>query len=363
MDFSGHLSAFSAAHILQWAANERRTGALVVRRARCEKRIYFDGGRVVAALSDDPGESYGRYLLLYGHVGEASLVQALQRCRQSGRRLGSVLVELEILGKGEVRDTLRRHFFDTVCDIFIWRQGVFYFEAEEPPVEAIPPAPIETMQLVLEGTRWIDELARIRRIFVHDNVVLRHGPKYPESGLTGFESRIGAAVDSRSTLAEIYGTLRGGHYPFLATAFDLCMREVLDISEIGEDLEHHTDEIRLSEVLAEHSSVERPLTVPLTALQGLHPLIAALPHPDELERYPRQVVDFLAGLGGESPLADLLSTDRAVAEQQLEALMIELRQGRMALLPAPVATLEKTADERGAPEAVRWWRRLLPKRG
>jgi hypothetical protein len=362
MDFSGHLSAFSAAHILQWAANERRTGALVVRRARCEKRIYFDGGRVVSALSDDPGESYGRYLLLYGHVGEASLVQGLQRCRQTGLRLGSVLVELEILGKGEVRDTLRRHFFDIVCDIFIWRQGVFYFEAEEPPVETIPPAPIETMQLVLEGTRWIDELARIRRIFVHDNVVLRHGPKYPEGGLSGIESRIGAAVDSRSTLGEIYASVRGTYYPFLATAFDLCMREVLDIAEVGEDLEHHTEEIRLSEVIAERT-VERPFTVPLTALQGLHPLLAALPAPGELDRYPRPVVDFLAGLGGDAPLSDLLSTDREVAEQQLEALMIELRQGRLALLPAPVAALEDRADDSGAPEAVLWWRRLLPKRG
>jgi hypothetical protein len=98
-------------------------------------------------------------------------------------------------------------------------------------------------------------------------------------------------------------------------------------------------------------------------LQGLHPLLAALPAPGELDRYPRPVVDFLAGLGGDAPLSDLLSTDREVAEQQLEALMIELRQGRLALLPAPVAALEDRADDSGAPEAVRWWRRLLPKRG
>lgn len=367
MDFSGHLSAFSAAHILQWAANERRSGALVVRRSRCEKRIFFAHGRVVGAISDDPGEAYGRFLLLRGHVDEKGLVQALQRCRQTGRRLGAVLAELGLLADGEVRATLQRHFTETVCDIFLWKRGVFFFEAEEPPAEEIPPAVIDTMAVVLEGTRWVDEFDRIRKILVHDSVVLRHGPKHPKGGLDPYESRIAAAVDSRSTLAELFAGIRGSYFWFLSTALDLCLREVLDISEIGEENEQSTDEIRLSEVLAERGGGpgggERPLAVPVSALHALHPLLAALPERRELERYPPPVVDFLTALDGETPLADLLHPERHLAVQQLEALLVELRQGRLALLPAPVADLERRADEQQAPEAARWWRRLFGGRG
>ena len=82
--------------------------------------------------------------------------------------------------------------------------GIFYFEAEEPLAEQLLPAPIDTMGLVLEGSRWIDEMARIRQVFTHDNVVLCYGPQYPVHELTPYETRVGANVDGRSTLAELY---------------------------------------------------------------------------------------------------------------------------------------------------------------
>ena len=156
-------------------------------------------------------------------------MHALQRCRQTGQRLGAVLVELGLLTEEQVRETLRRQFSDSVCDIFLWPRGIFYFEAEEPPAEELLPAPIDTMGLVMEGTRWIDEVARIRQILIHDNVVLRYGPKYPVRELTPYESRVGAIVDGRSKLAELYRPVRGSYFRFLDTAYRLCLRGVLDI--------------------------------------------------------------------------------------------------------------------------------------
>jgi hypothetical protein len=365
MDFSGHLTAFPAANILQWAAQERRTGALVVRRSRCEKRLYFVDGRVVAATSDDPGESYGRHLLLFGHLDESQLLRALQRCSQVRRRLGAVLVELELLGAATVRDTLRQHFLDVVCDVFLWPRGVFYFEAEPPPKEEIPPSSVDTMGLVLEGTRWVDELARIRKIFVHDNVVLRHGPKYPVGELTPFEARVGATVDNRSSLAELHTTLRGSYFRFVDAAYRLCMREVLDIASIGEGVggESLTAELRLPDVILERERPpERLSAVPVAALYGLYPVLSSFPEASLLERYPRAVVDFLSGLDGQTALADLLGSDHETAQQQVDALLVELRQGRLALLPAPVRSLEEAADARDEPVAARWWRRVLPGR-
>lgn len=361
MDFSGHLSAFPAAHILQWAANERRTGALVVRRTRCEKRLYFRHGRVVAALSDDPGESYGRYLLLRGHLDESHLVQALQRCRQTGRRLGAVLVELGTVPQEAVQRTLHEHFCDNACDIFLWERGVFYFEAEAPPDEEIPPDSLDTIGLVMEGTRWIDEMARIRRIFVHDHVVLRHGPKYPAGGLEPFESRVGAAVDDRSTLAQIYTTVRGSYFRFLECAYRLCLREVLDLvsTEAERDApEPATTELRLPDLILERSA-ERPMAVSITVFSGLYPVLTELPSREELERHPPAVAGFLTELDGHSTLAEMLATDRDLAEQQVDALMVELRQGRAALLPSPVERLEEVAEAKSAPTAARWWRKLV----
>lgn len=357
MDFSGHLSAFPASSILQWASNERRTGALVVRRTRCEKRIYFRDGRVVACLSDDPGESYGRYLLLQGYVDEDGLVRGLQRCRQTGRRLGAVLAELGTLSEAQVRESLHRQFSNLVCDIFLWQRGIFYFETDEPPAEEIPPEPIDTMGLVLEGTRWIDEVARIRQVLVHENVVLRHGPKYPEEGLTPYENRIGASVDSRSNLADLYAIIRGSYFRFLDTAHRMCQREVLEVFRVGDPYEPSSGDLKLSELILERSR-EGALSVPVSALGALYPVLAAQPGKSQLGR-SQFIADFLATLDGRKALGDLLSDDRDRAEQQLETVLIEMRQGRLALLPAPPHQLEAKADRGGAPAAGRWWRRLL----
>jgi Domain of unknown function (DUF4388) len=360
MDFSGHLSAFPAASILQWAANERRTGALVVRRTRCEKRIYFRDGRVVACLSDDPGESYGRYLLLHGYVAEENLVRALQRCRQSGRRLGAVLVELGTLSEAQVRDTLCRQFSDTVCDIFLWQRGIFYFEADDPTAEEIPPEAIDTMGLVLEGTRWVDEVARIRKVLAHDNVVLRHGPKYPVGGLTVYESRIGATVDGRSNLADVYATIRGSYFRFLDAVHRLCRREVLDVYRVGEPYEPPSGDLKLSELILERSR-EGALSVPVSALGKLYPVLTVPPEQSQLGRQARYVAELLVALDGRTALGDLLADDPDHAEQQVEAVLVEMRQGRLALLPAPPERLDTEADRDGAPAAGRWWRLLVPK--
>lgn len=361
MDFSGHLSAFPAGSILQWAGQERRTGALVVRRARCEKRIYFRDGQVVACLSDDPGESYGRHLLLHGLVDDESLVRALQRCRETERRLGAVLAELGILSEGQVRDTLNQQFSDSVCDIFLWQRGIFFFEADQPPDEEIPPDTIDTMGLVLEGTRWIDEMARVREVLVHDNVILGHGPRHSEVSLTPFESRIGATVDGRSSLAELYATIRGSYFRFLDATCGLCRREVLIIHQVGEPYEPSSADLKLSELMLERTP-DRQLLVPVNVLAKLYPLLIALPEKGQLSRHSSTIVDFLAGLDGTTPLEALLSSDRDRAGQQLNALLVELRQGRVALLPTSPAQLEEAADRRGELAAGRWWRRLLPRR-
>jgi len=71
MEFSGRLAAFPPAELLQWAHHERRTGALVFRRSRRQKRVFFEKGEVVACLSDDPADYYGQHLQLYGYLTES----------------------------------------------------------------------------------------------------------------------------------------------------------------------------------------------------------------------------------------------------------------------------------------------------
>ncbi len=257
MEFSGRLAAFPPAELLQWASHERRTGALVFRRSRRQKRVFFEKGEVVACLSDDPADYYGQHLQLYGFLTESKLVDALSFCTRSGKRLGLALTELNLLTREEVKKTLARQISDSVCGLFLWNHGVFFFEEDSPPQEEILPEPIQTMGLVLEGTRWIDDFARFRRVFPHDNIVLRKGPAWPGTDLTPVERRISEVVDGERSLAKIHWRIKGSYFRVLEGAYQMCIREVLDISTVGEPLETTSLEINVYDLLLEQAVEEQ----------------------------------------------------------------------------------------------------------
>lgn len=366
MEFSGRLSAFPPANLLQWASQERRTGALVVRRTRGEKRVYFRDGAVVACLSSDPAEHYGQYLLLHGYLEERDFLRALHHCDRSGRRLGAALVELGILGEPAVRESLRGRIVDAVCDLFLWPKGVFFFHSEPPPQEEIAARPIDTVGLVMEGTRWVDELARIRRVFVHDHVVLRQGPGWPAEEATPLERRICNAVDGARGLSAVHAAVRGSYYRFLEAAYALCLREVLDIATIVEIDEPVSTELRVLDLMLEQAveeeralMAERRRSVPLAALTDLYPAWTGPPPGDEEVGADDTAADALASfrarLDGRTTLGDALSADPDLRERQIELFEVALARGRLALLPSPAEDLAAAGTA-----AEGWWRRFLP---
>jgi hypothetical protein len=367
MEFSGRLNSFPPSDLLQWALNDRRTGALVVRRSEREKRVYFHAGEVIACLSNDPAEYYGQHLLLNGFLQQDQLFQALTYCTTQGVRLGRALHELGLMTPEMVQQTLRAQIEDSICDLFLWERGVFYFQAELPIEEEILPEPIHAIGLIMEGTRWLDEYQRIRKLFIHDNMVLRRGIAWPGSGLAGVERRIAAELDGRRTLAELYRVVRGSYFRFLDGAYRLAIANVLDIESVGEPTDPSTREMSLYDLLLEQATEEqilvahRHMAVPLDLLERWVPVWVAEPAPEEQKRMPARARDFYARLDGKTPLGDAFSGDARLRGREMDLLLLQLQKGRLALLPAPVSMLEAEADGRVEAPLDRWWQRVFPK--
>ncbi|HEY3571165.1 MAG TPA: DUF4388 domain-containing protein [Thermoanaerobaculia bacterium] len=364
MEFSGRLTAFPL-DLLQWAKNDRCTGALVIRRSEREKRIYLHAGEVVGCLSNDPAEYYGQHLVLHGHLTDDQLFKALSHCASHGTRLGVALRELGMLQPEVIQQTLREQIEDVVCDLFLWQRGIFYFQSEMPQEEEILPEPIDVVRLVMEGTRWADEVARMRRVLVHDGVVLRRGDRRPGEDLPSVQRRIVESVDGRRTLADLYKKIRGSYYRFLAGAFRLCLDRVLDIEEVRETAEAGTQEMSVYDLLLEQATEEqvlvarRHMAVPLDLLERCYPVWVEEPAEDEQTRMPAKARDFYARFDGRTSLGNAFSGDARVRGREMDLLLLQLQKGRLALLPAPVDHLEQAAERRGQPALQRWWRKVF----
>lgn len=350
--------------LLQWAKNERRTGALVVRRSAREKRIFFDRGDVVGCLSDDPAEYFGQHLLIYGHLDDQQLFRALTHCTTNNVRLGTALRELGLLSEEVIQRTLRDQIEDTIWDMFLWPHGLFYFREEMLPEEDLLPDPIDTMGLVLEGTRWVDEVQRIRRVLVHDGVVIRRGDRWPGEDLSALDRRVARMVDGQ-TVGELYRKVRGSYFRFLESAYRLCIASVLDIQDVGEDLAGGTFEMSVYDLLLEKATEDQILVarkhmaVPLDLLERCYPVWVAEPTSDEQKRMPSRARDFYARLDGSTPLGEAFSGEARQRGRELDLLLLQLQKGKLALLPVPLDRLEKDAEVNGVPPLQRWWRRVF----
>jgi hypothetical protein len=364
MEFSGRLAAFPIGDILQWAQNDRRSGALVVRRSGSQKRVYFQDGEIVACFSDDAAEFFGQCLLVSGLIEESKLVQALSYCQKRGGLLGKVLVDLGLLSPAQLRAALRAHVEDLVCELFLWKSGIFYFTSEMVDDAQRLPEPLPSSAVALEGSRRADEVERMRRLFVHNQVILKRGAG-PRAAPTARARRdVGGAGGARPLL-ELYSEVRGSWYRFLQAAYQLTVDGVLDIGDVRDPSESHSTELRLSDLLIEQVAEEQTvfvrqhLAIPFEALERCVPVWVRPPDPAEEARLSDAVRGFYEEIDGTRDLAALIGAhggeERA---RRMDRLVLQLRKGALALLPASIGELESIADADDVPAAARWWRRL-----
>ena len=359
MEFSGRLGAVSMSELLQWPQNERRSGSLVVRTARREKRVLFERGLVVGCVSGDPAEYFGQHLLLNGFLERERLLEALSLCRRSGARLGTALVDLGFLAPESASWALAKHVEERVCDLFLWRHGVFYFLQEMPEVGDRLTEPLDPLALALEGTRWSDEHDRIRELLVHDGVVVRPGAASPPAEPSALEARLLNYADRPRRLDELYRAVQGSYFRFLGAAYRLLAAGVLDVEALEEELEAKSD-VRMFDLLLEQAASEevlfsaRHLSLPLEWLDRFFPLWVntgegAAPTAEELAFYRR--------LDGSRSLRELVLTDvePEARQERMDLVLLQLQQGQLALLPRPIEELR--SRDRGFRKA--WVQRFL----
>jgi hypothetical protein len=367
MEFSGRLAAFPMADLLQWARNEACTGALVIRRSQREKRLYFTGGEVVGCISNDPAEFYGQYLRLHGHLDEGRLSQALNMCTSKGARLGVALSEMGLLPPEVIQQTLRAQIEEQICDLFLWPRGVFYFVAELPAEEEILPEPINVLGLVMEGGRWLDEISRIRRVLVNDEVILVRGELANRrvAERVPLERHVLAAADGERTLGEIFQRVKGSHFRFLEATFRLCVDRALDVVEVPDSVDRTTQELSVYDLLLEQATEEqvlvagRRMAVPLDLLERSYPIWVEEPATEERSRMPARAREFYGHLDGNTPLREAFSSDPRQRGREMDLLLLQLEKGRLAILPSPLEEIEAKAEKRGQPALQRWWRRVF----
>ena len=189
--------------LLQWLSLGQKTGTLVVTNKRVEKKIFFRRGRVISSASNDPREYLGQFLMSHGYLTEPELKKAMEVQLQSGILLGKILVMIDVISELDLQRLMRLKAEEEIYDIFLWNDGEFYFVDDELPQQEMIPLQVDVTGIIMEGTRRVDEWARIREIVPNEAVIPVLLKEVDATELEEVEEPIVRAIDGKRTIAEL----------------------------------------------------------------------------------------------------------------------------------------------------------------
>lgn len=217
MALSGNLRTMLPGDLLQWLSLGQKTGTLVVSNKRVEKKIFFRNGRVISSASNDPREYLGQFLMSHGYLTEPELKKAMEVQQQSRILLGKILVMIDVISEPDLQRFMRLKAEEEIYDIFLWNDGEFYFLDDELPQMEMIPLQVDVTGIIMEGTRRVDEWARIRETIPNEAVIPLLLKEVDYTDLEEVEEPIVRAIDGKRTIADIILESRSSSFTVSST--------------------------------------------------------------------------------------------------------------------------------------------------
>ncbi len=160
----GKLEEHDLASILEPLRSQRKTGVLIIRRDRAEKRLYFKAGSLIFASSSLLDERLGDILLREGKITQLQHDRSAELIKQ-GMRQGRALIEIGALTPKELWWSVQHQLKEIFYSLLTWDHGTHTFSEGELRTNENIVIDLDVPQLLLEGIRRLREPGVLRRRF------------------------------------------------------------------------------------------------------------------------------------------------------------------------------------------------------
>ncbi len=211
MALRGSLTDFSLPDVFQLITFSRKTGVLRIRSGvDASGAVWFRDGEVFFAQSNWHHEPLGERLVAARKITPSALEKALGiRAAEpdGGRRLGQVLVDEGYITEKVLEAFVQEQIQDTIFDLMRWESGEFDFELLPEVVDEDIGLTVSIENVIMEGSRRLDEWARIKKKVPSMDVVFKMatapGEGTFEISLKPVEWSLLLLVDGTRSVAEL----------------------------------------------------------------------------------------------------------------------------------------------------------------
>ncbi len=234
MSFTGNLQTVTFPDLLQLFSAGKKTGTVNIIRGNIRKEIVFKEGNIISARSTDAEEDYlGQILLKAGRLTKTDLQRAVYMHKTSGKRIGQVLVEMKLLSREELGLLLKQQVEEVIYNLFSWKEGEFIFKEGQLPTSREGLVELNTMNIIMEGTRRIDEWVEIQKVLPNDHQILRVASspqvKSDEVTISIDEFRILTLIDGTRTVQQILEQSPLGDFATSRAVYKLMLNKLVEI--------------------------------------------------------------------------------------------------------------------------------------
>ena len=229
----GSLSQETLAGVIRGLYIDRKSGILHIQRDETKKRIYFKKGSMIFANSDVNDDRIGEFLIRGGAIDRASFEMAAKVAKETGKRFGKTIVEMGYMTAEDMQARVTEQIQAIIYSLFLWRSGDWKLEPHEDPVDEDIRLNLSTADIILEGTRRMDDIEAIRRDLGSPQRMLRHSENplllYQKISLTPSEGFVLSRVDGVSSVADIAAISPLGEEETIRCIYGLVSAGVLEV--------------------------------------------------------------------------------------------------------------------------------------
>jgi len=209
MALKGNLRDFSTTQLLNLINLARKTGLLVVESKNGSAQVFFREGKLIYAAY---GGQDGRLTSMLVRSGKLTPAQANKINEQpearNDRELGALLIQYGHLTQNDIVASVKAYVLDVVYRLFSWTDGTFRFEPSQlPPEDRTIQVRVDLENVIMEGSRRIKEIERLREELPDLDVALRFTDR-PDARLRNInlsvdEWRVVSFINPKNSIRQI----------------------------------------------------------------------------------------------------------------------------------------------------------------
>ncbi len=228
----GDLTRETLADAIRTLYVNRRSGILHLSHEKVSKWIYFRKGSIIFANSDVESDRLGEFLIRQNVLDRTSFEKTTDTMKDTGRRFGQTVVEFGYCTADEMQAKVVEQIQTIIFSLFEWKEGSYRVEQHENPVDEDIVLNLSTADIVLEGTRRMEDTDRIRQALGDTSRILEQNENplllYQKmSTLSQSEYFILSRVDGMSSIDDIFAVSPLGEDETLKCIYGLISAGVL----------------------------------------------------------------------------------------------------------------------------------------